>query len=311
MRAVVFAYHNVGVRCLSVLLDAGMDIALVITHQDAPGENIWFESVITLCERQSLPWITPDDPNTPAIVEQIARCQPDILFSFYYRQMLKAPILALAPQGALNMHGSLLPKYRGRVPVNWAIIHGERETGATLHYMTEKPDAGHIVEQAAVPILADDTAIDVFHKVVCAAETALYRAIPAIMTGTVQSHPQDLSLGSYFTGRRPEDGRIDWTQSARTIHNLIRAVAPPYPGAFSTLLDKPLRVLRSKIRTDMNGSHAKPAFFCDNRGCYAQCGDGAILQLLELEWDTRQLSAVDWLKLTDGQPVPLLQPLYS
>lgn len=311
MRAVVFAYHTVGVRCLSVLLDAGVDIALVLTHQDAPGENIWFDSVIALCERHGLSWITPDDPNTADVMQRIAGCQPDILFSFYYRQMLKAPILALAPQGAMNMHGSLLPRYRGRVPVNWAIIHGERETGATLHYMTEKPDAGAIIEQATVPILGDDTAIEVFHKVVCAAEIALHRAMPAILAGTVQSRPQDLAQGSYFSGRRPEHGEIDWNQSAQSIHNLIRAVAPPYPGAFTQLAGKSLRILRSKIRPDMTGVHAKPTFFCDNRACYAQCGDGVILQLLELEWDNRCLSAAEWSTVTGGQPVPLLQPLSS
>ncbi len=311
MKAVVFAYHNVGVRCLSVLLDAGVAISLVITHHDAPGENIWFDSVIELCHRQGLTWIAPDDANAPEIISQIAACQPDIIFSFYYRQMLGASILALPTLGALNMHGSLLPKYRGRVPVNWAIIHGERETGATLHYMVEKPDAGAIVEQVAVPILGDDLAIDVFHKVVCAAELALYRALPDIMTGKVNGHMPDLSTGSYFGGRRPEHGLIDWQQPAQAIHNLIRAVAPPYPAAFCTLMDKPLRVLRSKLRPDMHAPHAKSSFFCDNHGCYAVCGDGRILQLLDWEWDGHKPSLADWQRLTDGRPISLRQPLNS
>src|SRR5262249_5467118 len=157
---------------------------------------------------------------------------PDFLFSFYYRHMLKPALLSAARRGALNMHGSLLPKYRGRVPVNWAVIKGETETGATLHYMTEKPDAGDIVDQQAVTILADDTAVDVFNKVTAAAATVLDRSLPALVAGTAVRHPQNLSVGSYYGGRRPEDGRIDWTQSASAVHNLVRGVAPPYPGAF-------------------------------------------------------------------------------
>ena len=104
------------------------------------------------------------------------------------------------------MHGSLLPRYRGRAPVNWAVLHGERETGATLHYMTEKPDAGDIVAQSAVPILPDDTAREVFDKVTVAAEIALDGVLPALIAGTAPRVPQDLAAGVYFGGRRPEDG---------------------------------------------------------------------------------------------------------
>src|SRR5512141_2529757 len=130
-KAVVFAYHNVGVRCLSVLLAHGLKVELVVTHTDNPSETIWFDSVAELAARHDIPVITPDDPNTPETVEQIRALQPDFLFSFYYRNMLKKDILDIPARGAFNMHGSLLPKYRGRVPVNWAIIRGEKETGAT------------------------------------------------------------------------------------------------------------------------------------------------------------------------------------
>ena len=149
--------------------------------------------------------------------------------------MLAAPLLAAARQGALNMHGSLLPRYRGRAPVNWAVLHGERETGATLHYMTAKPDAGDIVAQTRVPILPDDTAREVFDKVTVAAEITLDGALPALIAGTAPRRPQDLASASYFGGRRPEDGIIDWKRDALSIHNLVRAVAPPYPGARTTL----------------------------------------------------------------------------
>jgi methionyl-tRNA formyltransferase len=233
--AVVFAYHNVGVRCLPVLLSQGVRVLLLVTHCDNPGETIWFDSVEKLARAHALPVITPADANDPAVIAQIKALRPDFLFSFYYRNMLGAELLALPRRGAYNMHGSLLPKYRGRVPVNWAVIMGERETGATLHQMVAKPDAGGIVDQAAVPIALEDTAADVFGKVAAAAEQVLARALPGLIAGSARITPQDLAKGSYYGGRKPEDGRIDWSRSAREVHNLVRGVAPPYPGAFARI----------------------------------------------------------------------------
>jgi methionyl-tRNA formyltransferase len=190
------------------------------------------------------------------------------------------------------MHGSLLPKYRGRAPVNWAIIHGESETGATLHYMTEKPDNGDIVEQTAVPILPDDTAQEVFDKVVVAAELTLHAAVPALLSGNAPRRPQDLRRGSYFGGRRPEDGVIDWSKSAHEIHNLVRAVAPPYPGARTTVAGRPARVLRSRVLD----AAAKPPdhallTVADDR-IVARCGGGGVLAILELEIDGTPVAPV-------------------
>ena len=284
--AIVFAYHNVGVRCLSVLLDHGVDVLRVITHADNPAETIWFDSVAELAARHRIPVIMPEDPNDPAVVAGLSALQPDFLFSFYYRLMLKSPLLALPKQGAWNMHGSLLPKYRGRVPVNWAVIHGERETGATLHQMLEKPDAGGILAQQAVPILKEDTAFEVFSKVTLAAEIALDRVLPDLLAGRATARAQDLAAGSYFGGRKAEDGRIDWNSSATDVHNLIRAVAPPYPGAFSDTSRGRLRVLRSLPPTGETGPHgSRPTLFARDGRLLAECGDGRLLRLLAVELD--------------------------
>lgn len=302
--AVVFAYHNVGVRCLSVLLAHRVEVPLVVTHTDNPAEAIWFDSVATLASENRLPAITPDDPNAPAIVEAIRVLRPDFLFSFYYRHMLKPPLLASAASGALNMHGSLLPKYRGRVPVNWAVINGETETGATLHYMTEKPDAGDIVGQLAVPILPDDTALDVFRKVTVAAEITLHRSLPALLDGTAQCRQQDLAGGNYCGGRKPEDGRIDWRLSAARIHNLIRGVAPPYPGAYTRIQGSTLRILRSRLISGLRAALA-PALYTDGDGCFAACSDGGTLRLLAMELDGAAFTAADFRARFGVQPVPL------
>jgi len=289
--AVVFAYHNVGVRCLNVLLARGVDVKLVVTHRDNPTENIWFDSVQQLAVLHDIPVITPDDPNAPEVVAQIRVLQPDFFFSFYYREMLKAPLLAIPARGALNMHGSLLPKYRGRVPVNWAIIRGETETGATLHYMTEKPDNGDIVAQQAVPILPNDTAHEVFRKVTVAAELALNDVLPALLAGKAPRIKQDLSRGAYLGGRKPEDGVIDWTQAALQIHNLVRAVAPPYPGAMTRLLGKPMRLLQTLVAEGVaSGQHA---FFVRDGKAYASCGSG-LLRVVRFELDGVEMSAAEF-----------------
>lgn len=290
--AVVFAYHNVGVRCLSVLLAHGVDVALVVTHRDNPKENIWFDSVAELAALHDIPVITPDNPNTPEVVAQIAALQPDFFFSFYYREMLKRELLEIPKNGALNMHGSLLPKYRGRVPVNWAIIRGETETGATLHYMTEKPDNGDIVAQQAVPILPDDTALEVFQKVTVAAEIALNACLPDLLAGKARAVAQDLSKGGYFGGRKAEDGVIDWAQDARSIHNLVRAVAPPYPGATTQLLGQPMRILQTLVEAE-TGATEQPCFYVQQGRAYATCGQG-VLRVIRFEWAGVEMSATEF-----------------
>jgi len=288
-RAVVFAYHNVGVRCLKVLLAHGVDVALVVTHTDNPSETIWFDSVAATAERHGIPVATPLDPNAPETLMRIAALAPDFIFSFYYRQMLKPALLALAKQGAYNMHGSLLPKYRGRVPINWAVLHGESETGATLHRMVEKPDAGDIVAQQAVPILPDDTAGEVFAKVTVASEMALVGVLPALLAGTAPHVPQDLAKGSYFGGRKPEDGCIDWLQPAAAIHNLIRAVAPPYPGAFFDIEGHRVIVAGSQRQPALRPRGASPKLYIDNDRLLADCIDGTVLQLTDASVDGKSI----------------------
>jgi methionyl-tRNA formyltransferase len=282
-RAVVFAYHNVGVRCVKALLAQGIAIPLIVTHRDDPAETIWYASVAATAADYGIPCVTPDDPNTAEAVARVQAAKPDFLFSFYYRKMLRAPLLRSADDGALNMHGSLLPQYRGRAPVNWAILQGERETGATLHYMTEKPDNGDIVDQTAIPILPDDTAREVFDKVTVAAEITLVRALPGLVAGTAPRRVQDLAQGGYFGGRKPEDGVIDWTLAAHRIHNLVRAVAPPYPGAFTVVGGVAARILRSRVVDPTTSPTLAPALEVREGALLARCGGGGALRVLALE----------------------------
>ncbi len=233
MKTVVLAYHNIGCAGIAALLDHGYDVQAVFTHKDDPSENLWFDSVAEMAAQNGLQVYAPDNINHPLWVERLRELAPDIIFSFYYRAMVGPEILAIPPQGALNLHGSLLPAYRGRCPVNWVLVNGETETGVTLHYMTPRPDDGDIVDQRRVAISENDTALTLHHKMTAAAKQLLDTALPMLQSGTASRIPQQQDLASYFGGRRPADGEIDWRQDALQVHNLVRAVTRPYPGAFS------------------------------------------------------------------------------
>ena len=233
LRVVVFGYHDIGVACLEALLERGGDVVAVVTHEDDPAETIWFASLAHAAAARGIPVHAPADPNAPAFVEQIRRLQPDLLCSFYYRRLLGRTLLGLPRLGAINAHGSLLPKYRGRAPLNWALVHGETLTGVTLHYMDEWADHGDIIAQRPVPIAVEDTALTLSRKLTAAARTLVRDVYPLIATGRAPRVPQDHAAATRFGRRRPADGLIDWGASAWRIYNLVRAVTHPFPGAFT------------------------------------------------------------------------------
>jgi methionyl-tRNA formyltransferase len=280
-RAVVFAYSEVGVRCVRELLAQGVHIDLLFTHRDDPRESHWFASVQQLAQARGVTVLTPDSPNTEEWLARALLLAPDFVFSFYYRHMLAAGWLSLPRLGALNIHGSLLPQYRGRAPVHWAILQGETRTGASLHYMVKKPDAGDLVDQQAVSILENDNALDVSIKVAAAAEEVLRRSLPRLIAGTASRQALDLSQGSYFGRRAPEDGRIDWQRSARRIHDLVRAVAPPFPGAFTDVAGMRVGILETRVDVTPAAA-AAPRLYFDTGAWYADCCDGKRLKILQL-----------------------------
>ncbi len=306
-RAVAFAYHDVGARCLRELVRQGFDVPLVVTHEDDPAEGGWFERVADVARGLGIEVATPADPGDPRLVERLRALQPDFVFSFYYRRMLPAAVLDCARRGALNMHGSLLPKYRGRAPVNWAVLNGERETGATLHYMTAKPDAGDIVGRRAVPIGPDDTAREVLDRVAAAAAALLAELLPALAAGRAPRLPNELAAGSYFGGRGPEDGRIDLAWPALRIHDLVRAVAPPYPGAFLDAGAGRVAVLRTaRLSQCPAGTPEGPGLHAVDGALVLRAGDGACLAVADARFDGERLDAARWRAVTMRAPASSL-----
>jgi methionyl-tRNA formyltransferase len=269
---VVFAYHDIGVECLDALVSRGSRVLAVFTHRDNPEEKIWFRSVAQLARQHGIPVHTPDSVNTPEWIARLREMKPDIIFSFYYRNLICQEILDIPRLGAFNLHGSLLPKYRGRVPINWAVLNGEIRTGVTLHHMVKRPDAGDIVDQEAVSIGPRDTAQDVFIKVTAAARQVVERNLAAIKQGRAPRRPQDESQASYFGGRKPDDGRIDWHADSQQIFNLIRALTHPYPGAFTDVDGRRFFVWWAELRTDGAGRPGQvvsvaPLRVAAGRGC--------------------------------------------
>jgi UDP-4-amino-4-deoxy-L-arabinose formyltransferase / UDP-glucuronic acid dehydrogenase (UDP-4-keto-hexauronic acid decarboxylating) len=238
MKSIVLGYHNIGCVGIEALLRNGFEVAAVFTHKDDARENVWFDSVAELAASRGIPVFAPADINHPLWVKRIKELAPDVIFSFYYRNIIKQPILETPPAGCLNLHGSLLPEYRGRCPINWVLVKGEKETGVTLHYMTPRPDDGDIVCQNRITITDDDTAKSLHEKAARAASVMLDEILPQIKDGAAPRKPQDHSKATYYGGRRPEDGQIDWSADAEQVRNLVRAVTRPYPGAFSYIANE-------------------------------------------------------------------------
>ncbi|MCG6879927.1 MAG: bifunctional UDP-4-amino-4-deoxy-L-arabinose formyltransferase/UDP-glucuronic acid oxidase ArnA [Deltaproteobacteria bacterium] len=274
MKTIVLAYHNIGCTGIKALLKNGFDIKAVFTHKDDPKENIWFDSVAELAAREHIPVYAPDDINHPLWVQKVRDLAPEILFSFYYRNLVRSPILDIPTKGCLNLHGSLLPRYRGRVPINWALINGEKRTGVTLHHMTTRPDDGDMVSQVEIDISENDTAATLHEKAAAAAGEMLDEILPLLKAGTAPRVVQDHSRASYYGGRTPADGEIDWDVSAHRIRNLVRAVTRPFPGAFSHMGDR--KCLFWAVREAAGDDRAKPGTVISVDPLVIACETGAV-----------------------------------
>lgn len=275
MRVVVFAYHDMGITGLRALMRHGYDIAAVFTHSDDPGENHWFGSVAEFAAEQGVPVFAPEDVNHPLWIERIRALGADAFFSFYYRKMLSAELLEAAGKAGYNLHGSLLPRYRGRAPINWVLVHGESKTGVTLHHMTARPDQGDIVGQVEIAIADDDDARSLMGKANRAAGELLDDLLPRIAKGTAPRTPQVQAQASYFGGRTPADGLIDWRRTARDVRNLVRAVTRPYPGAFTHSGQRKLLVWKGSVLAAPE--HAAPGHVVSVDPLVVACGSEALL----------------------------------
>jgi len=258
LRVLFFGYSQIGYRAVDLLVRRGDDVAGVVTHRDDPEEERWYKTPAEAAAASGLTIHYGEEMSRDELAGLAERIAPDLVLSVFYRSMLPARVLAAARLAALNLHPSLLPAYRGRAPLNWVLVNGERETGVTLHHMVGRADAGDIVAQRALPIAPRETALTLYEKIEQAGIELLEQALPLVAAGTAPRVPQDESRASVVGRRRPEDGRIDWSWPAARIDCLVRAVAPPWPGAFGEVEGRRLAVYAGEPAEGFAGAPPPP-----------------------------------------------------
>ena len=252
-RIIFFGFGDVGQKCLKFLLENDYNVVAVFTHDTDPHEANWFDLPEKLAKDFFIPVFKPPTLKTQKWFRKVRYLKPDLILSIYYRNFIPEEIFSQARLGAYNMHGSYLPSYRGRAPLNWSIINGEDHCGVSLHVMEKSFDTGDIVCQQKVPFGPEEYVGQIQPRVAQAAVDVLKSAIGPILSGKPNLVKQDCSKASYFGKRTPEDGRIDFSKSARAVFNLIRGVSKPFPGAFTEIDGKKLIIWRAKIGESANG----------------------------------------------------------
>ena len=276
----LFAYHEIGYLCLDHLLKSGDNVVALFTHAPNPKENIWFKTPDVLAKKYNIPVYYDADLNSPEVKKLILeKLCPDVVFSLSFRQKIPNFIINYPKLGAFNMHGAYLPKYRGCVPLNWALVKGEKSTGVTIHYLADKFDTGAIVAQHKIPITKSDDINSLYRKFHRVGLELFKKTWPKIKSSKIKTIPQDPAQASYFGKRKPEDGLINWqTMSSEEIYNLIRAVTKPYPGAFTILDGKKIILWHAKIR-NKNPKNLKPGEHFEQNGLlFIGCSDGKVLE---------------------------------
>ncbi len=236
MNIVLLAGKKHGVECLKELIALDHRVLAVFGRKEDPHEQVdYFSQLKEIAQATGIAFYPHQNLNTPHYRELLQQLQPDLMIAIKWRMMIHKEIYSIPSKGCVVLHDSLLPRYRGFAPANWAIINGESETGATLFFIAEQFDSGPIIGQEPIPISPQDTIREVDERMVQAYTKLLRDNLAALEKSSAKAGPQDEAQASYVCPRTPEDGRIDWRRCALEIHNLIRALTRPYPGAFAYL----------------------------------------------------------------------------
>ena len=231
------------------------DVIAVVTQPDRP---VGRKKILTpppvkkVALEHNIPVYQPEKLNNSSELEEIINLKPDLIVTSAFGQLLPKSLLDAPKHKAINVHASLLPKYRGGAPIHYAVMNGEKKTGITIMYMAEKLDAGNIISQDEVEILENDTVGEVHDKLATLGTELLKKTLPTIFNGTNDSIVQDDSLATFASNISREDERIDWTKDAQTIHNHIRGLSP-WPVAYTTMDGKNLKLWRSEIVENVKG----------------------------------------------------------
>lgn len=247
MKIFLFIGSRRGYAVLKKLVAEKANICGILCLVEDPHEEQFHPRVKTMAEENNIPIFFTAEVKPSGYADVLRKIQPDIAFAIGWRYLIVKEAYSIPPKGTLIIHDSLLPKYRGFAPMNWAIINGEKETGVTLFHIAEGVDCGDIVDQLATDILITDTAKTVDEKIIKLYEEIIIKNLPGLAAGTTKTHEQDELAASYTCKRTPDDGEIHWNQTAEQIHNLIRGLTHPFPGAYTSLRGERVLIWQSEL----------------------------------------------------------------
>ncbi|MGH7494861.1 MAG: methionyl-tRNA formyltransferase [bacterium] len=314
MRIAWVGFHAEGLPALGRLLQNGVRPAAVITLPPKLAEKkSGAEDYSELCREFEVPIYFVRNINDNEAVQLLQRLSLDVLFVIGWTQILHAPALRTAALGVVGAHASLLPRHRGRAPINWALIKGETQTGNSLMWLAESVDAGALIDQTVIPITPYDTCATLYQRVAESNRDMIWDLLIRLQAGERPGTPQAHAHEPLLPGRKPEDGLINWRNDSAQIYDFIRALTRPYPGAFSWLENDRWRIWKAGLlpgaayREARAGEIVGAMISPEEAACglVAACSSGAIV-LLELENESgkilsgRNLSARDWSGKTWG-----------
>lgn len=297
MKIVFFGSDDFALAHLKALSNSDHDIVGCVTQPDRKrdrGMKLTVSPLKEYADKNRIPCLQPDDINNANFAEELSELNADIFVVIAYGRILPQSILDIPPKGAVNVHGSLLPKYRGAAPINWAIINGDKQTGLSVIVMNTKMDAGDILGQKEVAIATDDTSISLRAKMMDVGPHLLLDVLSDIENGKANPVKQNESEVTAASKLTKEMGEIDWAKSAEEIYNLIRGLLP-WPAAFCCCNDKKMKILSSKIVSQESTGKPGEVVCVDNNEVHINTGRG-VLALLEVQPESaKRMSAAEFL----------------
>ncbi|MBE6792990.1 MAG: methionyl-tRNA formyltransferase [Ruminococcaceae bacterium] len=295
MRIVFMGTPDFAVASLKSLVEAGHEVCLVVTREDKPkgrGQQMAFSDVKEYALTKSLPIYQPKSLRNDEARDTIAACKPDVIVVVAYGRILPAEILSIPPYGCVNVHGSLLPRYRGAAPIQWAVLNGDAESGVTTMLMDVGLDTGDMLLQSRRAIPETMTAGELFDLLSLDGAALLIETLKALEAGTVNPTPQGEDLVSYASMLDRSYSPISWENDAQTLHNRVRGLNP-WPSATCQFAGKTLKIHVSRVGAPCN---APAGTVVSTKPLTIACGGGTSLELLEVQYEgSRRMSAADFL----------------
>lgn len=293
MRLIFLGTPSFAVPTLDAAVRAGHQVLLAVTQPDRPkgrGQPVTQPPVKDAAVRLGIPVFQPERIKHPEAQSRLAGLAPEIMVVVGYGQIIPQAVIDLAPRGIINVHASLLPKYRGAAPVQWAIINGEAHTGVTTMQINAGLDTGDILLRRETAIGPEESAAELSTRLSLTGAELLVETLGALAKGTITPQKQDDALATYAPILKKADGEICWRQPASAIHNRVRGVVP-WPGAYTRFRDQMLRIW--KVRAAPGRSGLPPGRILAGPGVSVACGDAGVLELIEVQLEGRKRMTAD------------------